>query len=101
LEIQESLKFLEPTLLNRYFRKYYLSANRKFRVTLDTQLRYTRISSHQNYFLRIAKNDSDVVMEMKYDVEDDQAAGSVSSGFPFRLTKNSKYVNGVDHLDLW
>ncbi len=101
LEIQESLKFLEPTLLNRYFRKYYLSANRKFRVTLDTQLRYTRISSHQNYFLRIAKNDSDVVMEMKYDVEDDQAAGRVSSGFPFRLTKNSKYVNGVDHLDLW
>ena len=101
LEIQESLKFLEPTLLNRYFRKYYLSANRKFRVTLDTKLQYTRISAHQNYFMRIAKNDSDVVMEMKYDIEDDQEAGFISSAFPFRMTKNSKYVNGIDHLDLW
>ncbi|MFT6321967.1 MAG: hypothetical protein ACJAT4_002902 [Granulosicoccus sp.] len=51
--------------------------------------------------MRIAKNDTDVVMEMKYDVDDDQEAGKVSSAFPFRLTKNSKYVNGVDHLDLW
>lgn len=101
LEIQESLKYLEPTLLNRYFRKYYLSANRKYRITLDTKLQYTRISEHQNYFLRIAKNDSDVVMEMKYDVEDDQDAGRISSAFPFRMTKNSKYVNGIDHLDLW
>ena len=38
-------------------------------------------------------------MELKYDTEHDMEANTISGFFPFRMTKNSKYVNGVDHLD--
>ena len=101
LELMEILRYLTPALLNRYYRRYYLSANRKFRITLDNKLSYTRISKYQNFFLQRIKDDNRVIMELKYDTEHDKEAGWISGGFPFRLSKNSKYVNGRDRLNLW
>jgi len=88
-------------LLNRYQRKYYLSADRRFRVTLDTNVTYTLISRYQNYFMRSVIDRDNVIMELKYDIKDDAHVDWISDYFPFRMTKNSKYVNGVDSLDAW
>jgi len=95
------LKSLSPSLLNRYYRKYFLSADRKFRITLDCDLRFTRISGYQNYFMQYVVNDNKIILELKYDIENDISAGRISEKFPFRLNKNSKYVNGVQNLDIW
>lgn len=100
-EMRAILETLSPTLLNRYHRKYFHSANRKFRITLDHQLSFTRISRYQNYFLRRIINKDKIVLELKYDVAHDEEAGWISNNFPFRLSKNSKYVNGVTNLDVW
>jgi SPX domain protein involved in polyphosphate accumulation len=100
-EVKEILQHMVPTLLNQYHRKYFLSADRKFRITLDHKLTYTRIARHQNYFMRQVTDHGRVVMELKYDVDHDQEANRISDHFPFRMTKHSKYVNGVDGLDLW
>jgi hypothetical protein len=100
-EAREALHHFVPTLLNQYYRKYYLSADRRFRLTLDYNVSYTRISRHQNYFMRLVVDRENVIMEIKYDVVDDENVSWISSYFPFRMTKNSKYVNGVDSLDVW
>jgi SPX domain protein involved in polyphosphate accumulation len=98
-EIREMLRYQSPTLLNRYHRKYFLSADRIFRVTLDYKLKYTRISRYQNSFMQRISNDRDVIVELKYDTKYDEEANKISASFPFRLSKNSKYVNGIDELD--
>ena len=100
-EAREALQHFVPTLLNRYQRKYYLSANKKFRLTLDTNVTYTRISRHQNYFMRRVIDRDNVIMELKYEIEDDQHVSWINTYFPFRMTKNAKYVNGIDRLDVW
>ena len=100
-EAREALHHFVPTLLNRYQRKYYLSADRRFRVTLDTNVTYTLISRYQNYFMRSVIDRDNVIMELKYDIKDDAHVDWISDYFPFRMTKNSKYVNGVDSLDAW
>jgi SPX domain protein involved in polyphosphate accumulation len=100
-EVRETLRFLEPTLLNQYHRKYFLSSDRKFRLTLDHNLLYTRVSNYQNYFMRKVIDRQSVIMELKYDAEHDEQVDQISDYFPFRMTKNSKYVNGIDLLDLW
>ncbi|MFT4668085.1 MAG: hypothetical protein ACI8YQ_004125 [Polaribacter sp.] len=97
--VREVLQYQAPTLINRYFRKYYLSADRRFRVTLDTKLKFVRIARHQNSFLQRRSVDNQVIVELKYDIVDDEDAQYISNLFPFRLTKSSKYVSGVDHLD--
>lgn len=100
-EISEILKHQSPTLLNQYHRKYFLSADRVFRVTLDHKLRYAKIGKYQNAFMQRINNDRDVILELKYDTKWDEEANKISESFPFRLSKNSKYVNGVDELDAY
>jgi hypothetical protein len=39
-----------------------------------------------------------VVVELKYDVAQELAAGRVASFFPFRVTRNSKYVQGMERV---
>jgi SPX domain protein involved in polyphosphate accumulation len=99
-EIRELLKHQTPVMLNQYHRKYYISADRKFRLTLDHKLRYTKIAKYQNSFLHLVSNDRDVIVELKYDIEFDEEASRITGSFPFRLTKSSKFVNGVDELDV-
>lgn len=100
-EYQEALRYLEPTLHNRYRRKYFLSADKRFRITLDDQLSYMNIPKLPGFFVRQEMEYSKVVIELKYDTENDGDASWITDHFPFRLSKNSKYVIGVKKLDIW
>ena len=98
LPIYESTKMVFPTLLNSYSRRYFLSANNKFRVTLDYDLLYHQIDKRFNNFSRKPESDPNKIVELKYALEDDDQANAISTQFPFRLNKNSKYVNGVNSI---
>ncbi|MCO6487383.1 MAG: polyphosphate polymerase domain-containing protein [Phaeodactylibacter sp.] len=100
-EYQEALRYLVPTLHNRYRRKYFLSADKRFRVTLDDQLSYMNIPKRPGFFVRQEMERAKVVVELKYDTEHDGDASWLTDHFPFRLSKNSKYVIGVKKLDTW
>jgi len=39
-----------------------------------------------------------VIVELKYDRADEREAERVASRFPFRLTRSSKYVRGVERV---
>ena len=96
LPILESVKMVIPTLLNSYSRTYYLSADNRFRITLDFNLLYYKIDRRFNNFNLKPVKDENKIVELKYGLEDDKDAQAVSTQFPFRLNKNSKYVNGVN-----
>jgi len=91
---------LQPTLVNCYRRKYFQSADRTYRVTLDTNLRYYRISPYKNTFLQKSVDEHTIVVELKYNHDKDRYADSISGLFPFRMTRSSKYVNGIQRLFL-
>ena len=94
--IIQQLYTLTPFLLNTYERKYYLSAEKKFRVTLDENLCFYRFSHAFDTLTNVRKTDVDFVLELKYKPEDDLIANGISKQFPFRLDKYSKYVTGCD-----
>ena len=100
-EYREAMKYLQPSLHNRYRRKYFLSANKKFRLTLDDQLTYVDIPKLNGFFTHREMERGKVVMEIKYDTEVDLNASWLTDHLPFRLSKNSKYVIGVKKLDIW
>ena len=93
----EILSSLKPALLNRYRRQYFASFNNKFRITLDDELSYHAIGTSNNTLLEHYTSD-DVIVELKYERIYDDEAPEVTNRIPFRLTKSSKYVNGIDHL---
>ena len=93
--IRERLRHLRLSLYNKYRRQYFISNDRRFRITLDKDVYYFRLRDISNYFLVKRSDYGTSVMELKYSPNDDSEATKIVEQFAFRLTKNSKYVSGV------
>ena len=96
-ETRHVLRELRPVLINRYHRRYFFSGGTGLRLTIDYDIEYldvggAKISPRRGGYGRM------IVVELKYSPERDEAAREVASSMPFRMTKNSKYTNGVDAL---
>jgi SPX domain protein involved in polyphosphate accumulation len=92
--IKEIFYTLTPTLTNNYERKYYISADGNLRLTLDFNLSYGKPFSndfkYQNPYIHL--------IEAKYSPNHDNKASQILSKFPFRISKNSKYVDGINRI---
>ncbi len=87
------LSFLKPTLFVRYKRSYYQSKIKDFRLTLDEDIRYYKIDNkHLNKNPRKTLNS---IVELKYPADLDISELNSFSKFPFRYSKYSKYVSGM------
>ena len=93
--VLNQLNVLEPTLTNRYKRKYFRSFDKNFRITIDTDISYANIKSRINTFAQKSNENSNIVVELKYDIFKENYAQQITNQFPFRMTKNSKYINGI------
>jgi hypothetical protein len=93
----EWLRTLEPTLINRYRREYYISGDGKVRVTVDTELSYARPSTGRLPSLD-AYFDSALIVEIKFDDMHVAQGAAVTSQFRLPLEKNSKYITGMQLL---
>ena len=98
LDIRYSLRDLEPVLVNRYYRWYYASVDGYFRVTVDTAMCFFNVQRLQNSFLYHLHDNHNVVVELKYDAQYEVGAGRIAHRFPFTVTKNSKYVQGIERV---
>jgi hypothetical protein len=76
--LKPRLACAEPSLVNRYRRKYFRSADGRYRITLDDMQQFFAVSSLPG--LRIFRTN----------------ASRITNRFPFRLTKSSKYVRGIE-----
>lgn len=94
--LTEKLRLYYPTLINSYKRKYFLSCNKKYRITLDNDLVFYKIKN--NSFNEKIENKTDCILEIKCFFKDYDGISNISSYFPFRLIAHSKYVRGIDLL---
>jgi len=98
-EVHYHLKTLKIVLLNRYYRYYFATYdNQRYRITLDTALTFQRVDQLINQFTHRQDNHRNFVIELKYDVTQDDDAHRVTSYFPFRVDKSSKYVQGIERV---
>lgn len=98
LNIKDQILSLKPTLLNSYKRTYFLSADKNFRATIDHHLCYYKIQYSGNPFTNKSIDHNSTVLELKYDSSLETLAKSVANAFPFALTKNSKYLQGLERV---
>lgn len=85
-------------LFNRYYRYYYASRDGNFRVTVDTDLSFYKVNNaFSNIFLHHQKS-IQIIVEIKYFKDYDVSAHRVISFFPFRVTRSSKYVQGIERV---
>lgn len=104
--IRESLPLEERNILNfhaypivitRYNRHYFISSDKKFRLTIDHKIKYyDQANSLKPNFRRYESLPEELVLEIKYPIHLEEVAPVICSWFPFRVSKNSKYVSGID-----
>lgn len=93
------LRTVEPTLLNRYRRRYFESQSKAFRLTIDTDLSFQTVGRRNSTVVNKAYQDGGLVVELKYDRQDEEQASDITKYFGFRVMKNSKYVHGLEMLN--
>jgi len=94
------LQNMEFSICNRYQRWYFATPDKRFRATVDAGLSFYHLSKLSNQFLQIHHAHHYLVVELKYMVRDDPDAHHIISALPFRITRSSKYVSGVDYIYL-
>jgi hypothetical protein len=88
---------LRPVLYNRFCREYY-EAPDGVRMTVDTDMAFAPLVSRPLPTLRPIRSGTAGVVEFKYSLDRQSEAIEALRRFPFRATRFSKYVVGVDHL---
>ena len=89
----EILKNTRPTLLNFYHRHYFSDFNRSFRVTVDFDLNFIDLRKNTS-LTHPLKQLGTVILEIKTE-KDVQGLRDFASTLPLFLSKNSKYVSGI------
>jgi SPX domain protein involved in polyphosphate accumulation len=100
LEVRQYLETVEPVLANRYRRWYLATPDQAFRITVDAELTYYHLNKFNNQFLFHQVDRRSIIVELKYTEENDPRADQISAGFPFRMTRSSKYVQGIERVYL-
>lgn len=88
---------LRPVVANSYRRRYFRSANGAFRITVDWDIVYAELSRHAPLFAKKVREPGTVI-EVKYEAEHDGEADSITGSLPYRLVRNSKYMNGIEYV---
>lgn len=88
------------TLLSSYRREYYATFDGRFRLTLDSELTFYRCGRLDSHFLHPHTERRLLIVELKYRPEHDLAAQRIASVFPFRVTRSSKYIQGIESVYL-
>jgi hypothetical protein len=84
-----------PALINCYQRAYFRSQKNDIRITLDSALIFHRQKGvSPNYTRKIALPDISV-LEIKFPLNSRNNVLDVMSGFPFPVTRFSKYCVGI------
>ncbi len=91
---------LVPVLLNSYHRSYWGTFDGEFRMTIDYNMRFHSLLN-EGAFRGYRHRDEAVILELKYDEKMESQSDRITQYIPFRRTKNSKYVIGVERTNGW
>lgn len=94
--LQHCLDPRQPSLVNRYRRHYFESADGVVRLTVDSDLGFFAPDHTTASAEILAPRDCRVVIELKYAPEAASRAAEIAGHFPWRMARCSKYVLGIE-----
>ncbi len=98
--LRSVLRHLEPSLFTCYRRHYFVSRDGRFRLTVDSDLRFSGVRENGGLAARCPLGAPVVVIELKFAPDVAELAAPVTNALPYRLTRCSKYVLGIRRVAL-
>jgi len=84
---------LMPKVITRYERKYFVTQNQVLRATIDSGVSYYGFDGYQ--YKTTPAWDQAIILELKCKKKEVNFLAAACQHIPFRIQKNSKYVNGI------
>lgn len=94
----DQLQSMQPTAFVRYEREYWRPDDPSIRLTLDFNIEYQRPRLRGRTVRCGEMRDRTTIIELKYPVEAEDSAERITRHLPFRVMRNSKYINAVRGL---
>jgi len=91
--IKQKIISMRPILYCSYLRKYFLSIDGRFRITIDKNLIFSRTN---DLSFKSLIRDNTSVLEIKFNESDYPELEKVIYNFPFIRSRFSKYVRGIN-----
>ena len=89
-----------PTLFVNYYRKYFISRDGRVRITVDDRINFDSTFNYKKPSKFINVNNFPItIVEVKFLVSDLEFASPIIGNLPFKSTRGSKYVLGVQFLN--
>ena len=88
---------LKPKILVSYKRMYYISFCKKYRITFDYDIEYKSLYGFE-YISEIGETSMKSqrnIIKLKYNKLDHEDSFEIIKNIPLRVSKNSKYVEGL------
>jgi SPX domain protein involved in polyphosphate accumulation len=89
-ELRLALRHMEPVLLNRYRRHYFLSRDGNFRLTVDSELQFAGVQPDGRPRTFSGAASAVVVIELKFAPELAEKACLVANRLPFRVSRGCR-----------
>jgi hypothetical protein len=84
-----------PIIINQYLREYFVSSDKKFRITIDrNQKNFSQINRLKPNLSKNSELFNNIVLEVKFYKEEENKIKNLLSDIPIKYSKNSKYING-------
>jgi SPX domain protein involved in polyphosphate accumulation len=96
--VRDILPCLRPVLINSYNRQYWHADHSAIRLTMDEDLRYFAFHRCTDSLLFSVEHDNHTVLEVKNHPDQDNEIKELMDDFLPRISRYSKYTNGVDLL---
>lgn len=91
----EELACMQPVLINRYFRKYHLSDDQRFRFTSDFDISFASPEFLQQLMTSHLQPFKETIVELKYAPQHDDDAERITQSFSLRPQSFSKFALGI------
>ena len=93
--VKKLLESFRLSSINSYHREYFVSINSKIRITLDSKMIFYDVDTDKIFQINKVDNFYSVI-ELKYDSKLSIEGNKIANEIPFRVTKHSKYIIGIE-----
>jgi len=94
-KVPNKIKNLFIVNFNKYNRKYFANRDKSIRITIDKSISYSNIFKTKKFKLNKIYKDRRIILEIKSIINNEDLLQNICQNLPLRVSKNSKYINGV------
>jgi SPX domain protein involved in polyphosphate accumulation len=85
-----------PQIVNQYEREYFISSDKKYRITIDRNMKV--FNQRNNDKINLKKEvmiQNHIILEVKFERSSYNKIDDLLYNIPFRASRNSKYINSI------